>query len=88
MGQLVRKSVLIVLGAIWLVPVYLMIVNAGKTNADYGKTSPWQPTSLGSLVDNAATAWDRGNLLDGVISTLIYAVVSPSIAAIIGAMAG
>lgn len=88
MGQTIRKAVLIVLGALWLVPVYLMIVNAGKTNADYGLTSPWQPTSLGSLVDNAATAWERGNLLDGVISTLIYAIVSPAVAAIIGAMAG
>lgn len=88
MGQIVRKTVLVVLGAIWLVPVYLMIVNAGKTNADYGLTSPWQPTSLASLAENAATAWDRGDLFAGVLSTLLYAIASPLIAVIIGAMAG
>lgn len=88
MGQFIRKAVLIVLGAVWLVPVYLMIVNAGKTNADYGRTSPWQPTSLTSLVENAMTAWERGDLAAGVISTLIYATLAPAIAAIIGAMAG
>ena len=88
MGQTVRKTVLVVLGVIWLLPVYLMVVNAGKANADYGLTSPWQPTSLANLAKNAATAWDRGDLFDGVLSTLLYAIASPLIAVIIGAMAG
>ena len=88
MGRIIRKAVLIVLGVIWLLPVYLMVVNAGKTNADYGLTSPWQPTSLGGLMDNAVTAWERGDLADGIVATLLYAIISPLIAVIIGAMAG
>ena len=44
--------------------------------------------SLANLAKNAATAWDRGDLFDGVLSTLLYAIASPLIAVIIGAMAG
>lgn len=88
MGNALRRITLIVLGLIWLVPLYLMIVNAGKTNLEYGRTSVWAPTSIDGFLGNAMEAWSKGNLKEGIIATGIYAIVSPLIAVIIGAMAG
>ncbi len=88
MSQVIRKAVLAVLGAIWLVPIYLMIANASKSNDQYGVLSVWQPGGLGGLAQNVAEAWTKGRISDGIWSTALYAVVSPIIAVIIGAMAG
>ncbi|CAM3858323.1 carbohydrate ABC transporter permease [Isoptericola cucumis] len=83
-----RKTVLVVLGLAWLAPVYLMIVNAAKTNDQYGVLSVWSPAGLGGLWENAVAAWTRGDLSAGMASTGLYAVAAPAIAVVVGAAAG
>lgn len=83
-----RKFVLIVLGALWLIPIYLMVINAAKLSSDYGNSTVWIPSNLGGLFENFDAALKRGRIAQGLTSTFIYAVVSPLIAVIIGAMAG
>lgn len=84
----IRKIILVLLGIIWLIPVYLMVINAAKLAADYGNATVWMPTDLNGLWTNTLQALDKGRMSQGITSTLIYAIVSPLIAVVIGAMAG
>ncbi|MEU6439517.1 carbohydrate ABC transporter permease [Streptomyces sp. NPDC047046] len=86
--QLVRKSVLILLGLAWLAPVYLMLVNAAKPQDSYLSSSAWAPSDFTGLWDNLHLAWTKGHLGGGVASTTLYALVSPALAVLIGAAAG
>lgn len=88
MGQIVRRVVLVLLGLLWLVPLYLMLCNASKTGDSYAITSAWAPGNPIGLGQNIVEAWTKGRISDGIASTVLYAVISPIIAVIIGAMAG
>lgn len=88
MADTMRRVVLGFLGILWLVPVYLLLANASKRPADFGSIPLWQPGDIGGLFENMALAWERGDLSEGLLSTAIYAIVSPIIAVLIGAAAG
>ncbi|UQN28923.1 carbohydrate ABC transporter permease [Brachybacterium kimchii] len=88
MTDRLRRAALIVLGIIWLVPVYLIVVNAAKTPEVYGATSAWMPSGFAPLLANLSDAWTQGRIADGVLSTTLYSIVSPLIAVVIGASAG
>lgn len=83
-----RRIVLGILGLMWLVPIYLLLANASKVPAEFGDYGLWEPGNLSGLLGNMQDAWDRGRLNQGVVSTAIYAVVSPAIAVVVGAAAG
>jgi multiple sugar transport system permease protein len=86
-SQIVRTAVLVVFGAIWLVPVYLMVVNAAKTPAEYDSHHAWSTHGF-HLMQNMIDAWQLSGLGGSIASTLLYSVVSPAIAVIVGAAAG
>lgn len=88
MTPTVRRIILVVLGLLWLCPVYLMVANASKSNDLYGAVSVWSPGNPAGLFANFSEAWTRGRISDGIWSTAIYAVASPLLAVVIGAMAG
>lgn len=83
-----RKAVLIVMGLLWLMPVYLILVNAMKTDAQYGASSVWAPAGLAGLLENVTEAWTRGRISEGIASTALYSVVAPALAVVIGAAVG
>lgn len=87
-GGVIRRTVLVAMGLIWLIPVYLLLANASKNDDQYGFISVWQPVGLGGLFGNMGRAWDKGNLGAGVVSTAIYSIVSPAVAVIIGSAVG
>lgn len=86
--MLARKIILGILGVLWLAPVYLLLANASKLPSEFGSIPLWAPGDIGGLLTNMSDAWSRGRLNEGIISTAIYAIVSPIIAVIIGAAAG
>lgn len=88
MADRVRKTVLVVLGLLWLAPVYLMLANAAKTDDQYGVVSVWQAVGVSGLVENVSTAWTRGNISEGVASTALYSIVAPALAVLVGAGVG
>ena len=83
-----RKTLLVVMGFFWLLPVYLIVVNSAKTNAQYGSSSVWAPAGITGLIENVVTAWTRGRISEGVASTALYSVVAPALAVLIGAAVG
>jgi multiple sugar transport system permease protein len=87
MSRIIRIAVLVVLGIIWLVPTYLLVINAAKDPTTFTTKQSWIPTDF-HLFQNIGDALTLSGLSNSVLSTVIYAVVSPAIAVIVGAAAG
>lgn len=86
-ARVVRTAVLAVLGLIWLLPVYLLLVNAAKSPETFTTEESWLPGDF-SLFGNIAEALRLSGLAESAASTLLYAAVSPAIAVLVGAAAG
>ncbi|MCK3771097.1 carbohydrate ABC transporter permease [Microbacterium aerolatum] len=82
-----RYGILIVLGFVWLLPAYLLIVNAMKDPLTFTSKESWIPTDF-HLFENIAAAFELSGLGDSIVSTLLYAIISPTIAVLVGAAAG
>ncbi len=87
-GWLIRRAVLTVLGGFWLIPVYLLLVNAFRPSTSYEAGRIWVPDRHFGLFDNFREAWDAAGLGPSIASTLLYSVASPAIGVVFGAMAG
>ena len=86
-SRIVRTTVLLVVGAVWLLPVYLLVINASKSPLTYVSTGSWIPREF-DLIPNMVEALKLSGLADSVLTTVVYTIVSPTIAVIIGAAAG
>jgi len=84
---IVRRAVLVVLGLFWLAPVYLLVVNAIRPASAYTGEDVWKPAAAFGLFRNFATAWNAAELGPSIGSTVLYAVVSPALGVLIGALA-
>lgn len=85
---MIRRLVLIVLGAIWLLPIYLLLVNAFRPPANYDGDQIWTPDPDLAFVDNVRAAWDAVGLGPSIAATFLYSAVSPALAVLLGALAG
>ncbi|GAA4696675.1 carbohydrate ABC transporter permease [Phytohabitans rumicis] len=85
---MIRRLVLGALGLLWLIPIYLLLVNAFRPSTEYDTSRIWIPDSDFGFIDNVRLAWDAAGLGPSLASTLLYSVVSPAAAVVIGAMAG
>ena len=83
-----RRGTLLVLGLVWLIPIYLLLVNAFRPGTSYDPEQIWTPDSDFALFDNLREAWESAGLGASIASTLLYSVAAPAIAVLIGAMAG
>lgn len=82
-----RYGILIILGLVWLLPAYLLVVNAMKDPLTFTSKESWIPTDF-HLFENIAAAFELSGLGDSIVSTLLYAIISPTIAVLVGAAAG
>lgn len=87
MSRILRNTFLIVLAAVWLVPVYLMIVNAITPVDNYAGQPSWVPNGLG-LWGNIVSAWQEASLGLGMLNSLLFATVSALVAVFAAALAG
>lgn len=86
-SQITRTTLLVVFGLVWLVPVYLFVINASKSPTTYNSHTSWIPGGF-ALLSNIAAAWKLSDLGGSIVSTLLYAVVAPSISVVVGAAVG
>jgi multiple sugar transport system permease protein len=84
----IRRLVLIVLGVIWLVPIYLLVVNAFRPPAAYDGEQIWTPDPDVAFVDNVRAAWEAVGLGPSIAATFLYSAASPALAVLIGALTG
>ncbi|ADD41952.1 carbohydrate ABC transporter permease [Stackebrandtia nassauensis] len=87
MSRVIRTTVLSVLGLFWLIPVYLLVVNASKSPEAFSSKDSWLPADF-ALFDNISEAMRLSGMAESAASTLLYSVVSPALAVLVGAAAG
>lgn len=86
-GRAVRNVVIIVLALVWLVPTYLLVINAMTSNEKYGGSPRWLPNSF-AFVDNARQAWKAAEFGPAIGNSLLYATVCAAVAVLVATMAG
>ncbi|MEW2527382.1 carbohydrate ABC transporter permease [Streptomyces sp. NPDC047071] len=72
--------------ALWLLPLYLLVVNALTPVAAYEGKPDWTFQGF-ALADNVKTAWDEAGIGDSFQASLLYAVVCGLLAVLVAAMA-
>jgi multiple sugar transport system permease protein len=75
------------MAAIWLVPTYLLVVNACVPVADYSGRPRWAPSGFG-LFGNIGKALGSASLGEGMVNSLVYSGLSAAVAVFVAALAG
>lgn len=83
-----RHIVLGLLGLVWLAPLYLVVVNSLRPSTSYTGQGLWTPPAHFALFGNFAKAYNAGGLGPSIGASLLYSIVAPAIAAVIGSLAG
>jgi ABC-type sugar transport system permease subunit len=86
-GYVLRHGILLILAVVWILPLYLFLVNAVSSSEEYAQKERWEPPSHFALFDNISAAWDAARLGQAVGSTLLYAVAGALLAVLIAALA-
>jgi multiple sugar transport system permease protein len=86
-GRALRHLSLVILAAVWIVPLYLVLINATTDPADYRKKEIYAPPSSFALWDNVEFAWDAAHLGESVASTLLYASLGGALAVLLAGLA-
>src|SRR5699024_4916700 len=82
----IRYLLLALVSAAWLLPLYLLIVNAITPVSDYAGDASWWPTSFG-LLENLGVAVAQADIGTGLLNSLLYAVAGGIGAVILAALA-
>lgn len=85
--RLLRHLFLVVLAALWIVPLYLVLISASTSSEEYGDNDLWQPPSNFALFDNVRAAWNAAKLGQAIGSTAFYAIVGALLAVFLAALA-
>lgn len=87
MGRVLRNAILFVLAAVWILPLYIFLINASKSTEGYRSTERYLPSSDFALFGNMRSAWNIAKLGEAVGSTAFYAIVGAALAVALSAMA-
>jgi ABC-type glycerol-3-phosphate transport system permease component len=87
-GRILRYVVLVVLGIIWLLPIYLLLANASKSSADFDGNMLWTVGDVVDLWKNIVAVFTQTDVGSGFGVSAIYAIVAPIIAVALGAAVG
>ncbi|QER90400.1 carbohydrate ABC transporter permease (plasmid) [Streptomyces tendae] len=86
LGRVLRNAAIVTLAVLWLIPTWLLLVNAAVPAESYSGSPHWLPQDFG-LFDNMSQAWDKANLGPSLGNSLLYSVVSAGAAAVIAGLA-
>ncbi|MZD06946.1 ABC transporter permease subunit [Streptomyces sp. SID5785] len=86
LGRVLRTAAVSVLALLWLVPTWLLVVNALVPADRYSGSPHWLPSDF-ALFDNMTQAWDKAELGPAMGNSLLYAVVSAVAAAVLAGFA-
>ena len=85
--SLIRHLILLLLGLVWIVPLYLVLINASTQEDQYSRKEIYELPEAFSFWTNVRAAWDAVNLGVSVGSTLLYATVGGAAAVMIASLA-
>lgn len=86
MTRYLRNTMLVLLALVWLVPTYLLVVNAFTPSHEYDGSPDWWPSGFG-FVENLSEAWSSAELGLGITNSLIYSTASAGLAVFAAALA-
>ena len=84
-GIVARNTTSIVLSVLWLVPTYLVVVNAMTPVASYTGSPVWWPSGF-AFVDNVVQGWTAGQFQTTFMNSVLYAVVGAGAATLLASM--
>jgi multiple sugar transport system permease protein len=88
-GKYVRGVVVILMTALWLAPVYLLIVNAVGPPSPLSLNHIWDPPGSFDLLSNLSSAWHTSGFgLRNAENTVAYSLIAPAVAVLFAALAG
>ncbi len=85
--RLLRHGSLLILAVAWILPLYLVLINAATAPAEYARKARWQAPASFALAGNITAAWQAAHLAQAVASTLLYAVAGALLAVLVAALA-
>ena len=85
--RLARHGLLLLLGILWIVPLYLVLVNMVASPDEFRTKSVYAPPGSFALWANITAAWDAASLGATISSTLFYAVVGGVLAVFLASLA-
>ena len=85
-GVLLRNTAVIVLTFIWVIPTYLVVVNAMTPVHSYTGSPVWWPSGF-AFFDNVVQGWVAGQFQWPFLNSLLYAVVGAGAAVLLASMA-
>jgi multiple sugar transport system permease protein len=89
MSRHIRTAVVVLLSALWLLPIYLLLMNATRSTTGFSLTTLWNPSDGASFFSNISTAFQtQGFGASNAINTVVYSLLAPAIAVLIAALAG
>ncbi|UFQ13801.1 MULTISPECIES: carbohydrate ABC transporter permease [Streptomyces] len=86
MGRLTRNVLVAGCVVLWLIPLYLLVVNALTPATEYAGRPGWTVQGF-ALGENLRTAWDVAGIGDSFQASLLYSVVCGLAAVLVAAMA-
>lgn len=75
LSQGLRHTAMLILAAIWIIPLYFVLINAVTSPEDYRTKELYAPPSSFALAQNVSDAWQAAKLGSSIASTLLYATV-------------
>ncbi|WP_263632168.1 carbohydrate ABC transporter permease [Streptomyces sp. 8L] len=85
-GRAVRHVLVALISLLWLVPTWLVVVNAFTPSKQYTGSPRWWFGSWG-ILGNIRAAFTSAAVGRGLLNTVVYAVVGAAIAVVIAALA-
>src|SRR6266536_402779 len=83
----VSRAWLILLGLIWLLPLWLLVITSMKSTPEYAGSSQWAlPTHPLRLLSNVRTAWESAGLGPGFVASLTYGLTGAVFAILFGSL--
>ncbi|SEE99315.1 carbohydrate ABC transporter permease [Ruania alba] len=82
----IRYVLLTAISVVWLVPLYLLVVNAITPVSEYAGTQTWWPSGFG-LLENLEIAVAQADIGTGLLNSTLYAVAGGVGAVLVAALA-
>lgn len=83
----IRHIIVLILAAVWIIPLYMVLINATASSDDYRNKQIWAVPGHFSLLANIKAAWTDANLGTSVGSTVFYATLGGVLAVLLAALA-
>lgn len=86
LGHLLRSIIVAGVAVLWLIPTYLVVVNAMTSTDDFEGSPLWKPGKP-ALFENISEGWSGAGFGEAATNSLIYATVGSAVAVLIAALA-